>query len=104
MPAWLVKDGASVSEALVALLVGLESEGTAVLVIDRVEQGGDQAAQEALIAHLRRRKNGSRPLRPLTRSFAILDLAFVSPHEAIIFCATNRRPNHVAPYPGSPRS
>ena len=34
--AWLVEDGAAVSEALVALLVGLESEGPAILVVDIV--------------------------------------------------------------------
>ena len=45
--AWLVEDGAAASEALVALLVGLESEGAAVVVVDMVEQGLDQAAQEA---------------------------------------------------------
>jgi hypothetical protein len=45
--AWLVEDGAEVSEALVALLVGLESEGPAILVVDMVEQGLDRAAQEA---------------------------------------------------------
>jgi hypothetical protein len=35
--AWLVEDGATVSEALVALLAGLETEGTAILVIDMLE-------------------------------------------------------------------
>ena len=53
--AWLVEDGGAVSEALVALLAGLESDGPAILVIDMLEQGLDKATQEALIAHLRRR-------------------------------------------------
>ena len=53
--AWLVEDGATVSEALVALLAGLETEGPTILVIDILEQGLDEATQEALIAHLRRR-------------------------------------------------
>jgi DNA-binding transcriptional MerR regulator len=53
--AWLVEHGASTSEAFVALLVGLESEAPAMLVVDMVEQGLDQGTQEALIAHLRRR-------------------------------------------------
>jgi DNA-binding transcriptional MerR regulator len=35
--AWLVEDGATTSAALVALLVGLESEGAAVVVVDMVE-------------------------------------------------------------------
>jgi DNA-binding transcriptional MerR regulator len=47
---WLVDDGATVSDALVALLVALEAEGPAILVVDMVEQRLDQATQEALIA------------------------------------------------------
>jgi DNA-binding transcriptional MerR regulator len=101
--AWLVEDGAVASEALVALLVGLESESAAVVVVDMVEQGLDQAAQEALIAHLRRRGPGARPLFLLTRSCAILDLAAVGAEEAIIFCPANHSPPiSVAPYPGAP--
>ena len=101
--AWLVEDGAAASEALVALLVGLESERTAIVVVDMVEQGLDQAAQEALIAHLRRRGPGARPLFLLTRSCAILDLAAVSAEETIIFCPANHSPpTTVAPYPGVP--
>jgi len=100
--AWLVEDGATASEALVALLVGLESEGAAVVVVDMVEQGLEQAAQEALIAHLRRRGPGARPLFLLTRSCAILDLAAVGAEEAIIFCPANHSPPiSVAPYPGA---
>ena len=53
--AWPVEDGGKVSEALLALLAGLEAEGPAILVIDMLEQGLDKATQEALIAHLRRR-------------------------------------------------
>jgi DNA-binding transcriptional MerR regulator len=101
--AWLVEDGAAASAALVALLVGLESEGAATVVVDMVEQGLDQAAQEALIAHLRRRGPGARPLFLLTRSSAILDLAAVGAEEAIIFCPANHSPpTSVAPYPGAP--
>jgi DNA-binding transcriptional MerR regulator len=100
--AWLVEDGAVVSAALIALLVGLESEGAAIVVVDMVEQGLDQAAQEALIAHLRRRGPGARPLFLLTRSCAILDLAAVGAEEAIIFCPANHSPPiSVAPYPGA---
>jgi hypothetical protein len=101
--AWLVEDGAAVSDALIALLVGLESEGPAILVVDMVEQGLDQAAQEALIAHLRRRGPGGRPLFLMTRSCAILDLAAVGADEAIILCPANHSPpTRVTPYPGAP--
>jgi len=101
--AWLCEDGATVSDALVALLAALEAEGPAALVVDMVEQGLDQAAQEALIAHLRRRGPSGRPLFLLTRSCAILDLAAVGAHEAIILCPANHSPpTLVAPYPGAP--
>jgi DNA-binding transcriptional MerR regulator len=101
--AWLVEDGAAESEALLALLVGLESEGASIVVVDMVEQGLDQAAQEALIAHLRRRGPGGRPLFLLTRSCAILDLAAVGADEAIILCPANHSPpTSVSPYPGAP--
>jgi DNA-binding transcriptional MerR regulator len=101
--AWLVEDGAVVSKPLVALLAGLEAEGPAILVVDMVEQGLDQPTQEALIAHLRRRGAGARPLFLLTRSSAILDLAAVGPDEAIILCPANHSvPTRVAPYPGAP--
>jgi len=100
---WLVEDGAVVSEALIALLAGLEAEGAASIVVDMVEQGLDQATQEALIAHLRRRGPGARPLFLLTRSCAILDLAAVGADEAIILCPANHSaPTRVAPYPGAP--
>ncbi|TAJ37500.1 MAG: MerR family transcriptional regulator [Reyranella sp.] len=100
---WLVEDGAVLSKPLVALLVGLEADGPAILVVDVVEQGLDQATQEALIAHLRRRGPGARPLFLLTRSSAILDLAAVGPDEAILLCPANHSPpTRVAPYPGAP--
>ena len=99
---WLVEEGAVASDALIALLVGLESEGAATVVVDMVEQGLDQPAQQALIAHLRRRGPGARPLFLLTRSSAILDLAAVGAEEAIIFCPANHSPPvSVAPYPGA---
>lgn len=101
--AWLLEDGAAESDALIALLAGLESDGPAILVVDMIEQGLDQAAQEALIAHLRRRGLGGRPIFLTTRSSAILDLAAVGADEAIILCPANHSPpSHVAPYPGSP--
>lgn len=101
--AWLAEDGATVSDALVTLLAGLEAEGPAALVVDMVEQGLDQATQEALIAHLRRRGPEGRPLVLMTRSCAILDLAAVGPDEAILLCPANHTPpSFVAPWPGAP--
>lgn len=101
--AWLVEDGGTVSEALLALLVGLECEGPAILVIDMLEQGLDKTTQEALIAHLRRRASSGRPLFVLTRSSAILDLDAVGADEAIILCPANHSPpTRVAPFHGAP--
>jgi DNA-binding transcriptional MerR regulator len=101
--AWLAEDGATVSAPLIALLAWLEADGPAVLVIDMIEHGLDQASQEALIAHLRCRGSRARPLFMLTRSCAILDLAAAGPDEAIIFCPANHSPPmHVAPHPGAP--
>ena len=102
--AWLLDEGATVSDALIALLVGLESEGADILVVDMIEQGLDHATQEALIAHLRRSIGAARrPLFLLTRSSAILDLAAVGADEAIILCPANHSPpTRVAPYPGAP--
>jgi DNA-binding transcriptional MerR regulator len=99
--AWLVEDGAQTSDALVALLVGLETDGP--LVVDMVEQGLDEATQEAVIAHLRRRAPGAPPLFLMTRSCAILDLAALGPDETVLFCPANHSPPMVvAPYPGAP--
>ncbi len=101
--AWLIEDGATPSPALRALLAGLEAEGPAALVVDMLEQGLDQATQQAVIAHLRRRGPGARPLFVLTRSCAILDLAAIGADEAIILCPANHSPpTRVAPYPGAP--
>ena len=101
--AWLVEDGAKVSDALVALLANIEADGPVMLVIDMLEQGLDEVTQRALIAHLRRRKPDARPLFFLTRSTAILDLDAVGAGEAIILCPANHSPpTRVEPFPGSP--
>ena len=100
--AWLVEDGATASDALAALLAGLAAEGPSALVVDLVEQGLDPATQQALIAHLRRRVPGGRPLFMLTRSCVILELAAVGDDESIILCPANHSPpTLVAPYPGA---
>lgn len=100
---WLIEDGAAESDALIALLIGLEAGAPSALVVDLIEKGLDQASQEALIANLRRRGSGGRPLFLLTRSCAILDLADVGADETIILCPANHTPpTYVAPYPGAP--
>jgi hypothetical protein len=101
---WLVDEGATESGALLTLLVGLETEGPDVLIVDMIEQDLEQSTQEALITYLRQRaKTGGRPLFLLTRSSAILDLAAVGPDEAIILCPANHSPpTRVSPYAGAP--
>ena len=100
--AWLEEDGASPSDALAALLVGLEAEQPGAVVVDMIEHDLDEATQEAVIAHLRRRGADARPAILLTRSCAILDLAAVGLDEAIIYCPANHSPPiRVAPHPGA---
>lgn len=100
---WLMEDGAAPSDELATLLVGLEADGPDALVVDMIEQDLDRPTQEALIAWLRRRGPGARPIFMLTRSRAILDLCAVGPDEAIILCPANHSPPmQVAPYPGAP--
>jgi len=100
---WIIGDGAVVSDALVGLLVELESPAPRILVVDLVEQELDETTQHALISHLRRRGSDARPLFLMTRSCAILDLDAVGPGEAIILCPANHSvPTRVAPYPGAP--
>lgn len=99
----LVKDGATESDSLVALLTALESKGPAALVIDMLEQNLDKGTQEALISYLRHRAPGARPLFFLTRSNAILNLDAIGADEAIILCPANHSPpTRVEPYPGAP--
>lgn len=101
--AWLVEDGGTASDALLVLLVALEADGASALVVDMLEQGLDRATQEALIARLRRRGPGARPLFVLTRSTAILDLDAMGADEQILFCPANHGvPMRVAPFPGTP--
>jgi len=99
---WLLEDGAVASDALTALVAGLETDWPKAVVIDMIEQGLDAASQEAVIAQLRRRGPGARPILAMTRSNAILDLAAVGSDEAILYCPANHSPPMlVAPYPGA---
>jgi DNA-binding transcriptional MerR regulator len=96
--AWLIEDGATESAALLA---GLEAEGPGTLVVDMVEQGLDQATQEAVIAWLRRGHPAVLVL--MTRSRSILDLSAMGAAEEIIFCPANHSPPmRVASCPGAP--
>lgn len=100
---WLVEDGATPSDALLAVVVWLERDGPSALVFDLIEQGLDQPTQEALVALLRHRANPARPLFLMTRSSAFLDLEAVGANEAIILCPANHGPpSLVAPYAGAP--
>jgi DNA-binding transcriptional MerR regulator/aryl carrier-like protein len=99
---WLVEDGATASDALLALVTALEANGPSALIFDLVEQGLDEATQLALVAHLRRRGADATPVVLMTRSNAILDVASVGPDEAILFCPANHSPPvYVAPHPGA---
>ena len=89
---WLLDEGASDSVGLHALVVELEADVTAVLVVDMPEQGLDGATQTAVAVYLRCRKQSARPLFVLTRSSAILDLALVGRDETIIYCPANHSP------------
>ena len=98
----LVDGGAEASDALIALLARLEGEDPAILVVDMIEQGLDAAAQEAMIAYLRGRGPGERPLFLTTRSSVILDLETVGTGEAVLLCPANHGPpTQVHPVPGA---
>jgi len=128
--AWIVEEGGQASPDLYALLMALEVDGTYetgalsrevgagdvngassassahvadVVVVDMVEQGLDQATQEALIRFLRHRAARSpQRLILMTRSVHILDLSAVGPDETLILCPANHEPPFcVAPYPGA---
>jgi hypothetical protein len=101
--AWLLDDGATASDALLALLAAIEAEGPTHVVVDMVEQGLDEKTQEALICYLRRQASRERPLFLMTRSSSILDLAEMGSDEGILFCPANHSPPHyVLPIAGAP--
>jgi DNA-binding transcriptional MerR regulator len=99
----ILESGGTASDALVTLLMALEAQSAADLIIDVPEQGLDAMTQEALMSHLRRRGPDARALFLLTRSNAILDLEGAGPDECIIFCPANHGPPMcVMPHRGAP--
>lgn len=70
----------------------LEADAKGPLVVDLIEQGLDQAAQDALAGRLRSRGAAARPLILMTRSSILLDPTEVGPDEAILFCPANHSP------------
>ena len=101
--AWLLEEGALVSDSLTALVTALEAEGPAFFIIDMIEQGLDKSTQQAVAAWLQCRANHNRPIMMLTRSNIILDMTGLpNGDEAIIFCPANHSPPVcVERYPGS---
>ncbi|MGB3813044.1 MAG: MerR family transcriptional regulator [Shinella sp.] len=98
----LAAQGAGSSPALTALVVAVERSAAAILVVDMVEQGLDQATQQALRRYLRSRPFDDRPLLLLTRSSSILDLADISADESILYCPANHdTPMAVVPRKGA---
>jgi len=101
--AWLMDEGAEVSDALIALLAGLEDDTPALLIVDLIEQDLMAATQEALGTYLRRYGRNPRQLFVMTRSSSILDLNQARPDESIILCPPNHSPPmYVSPYKGAP--
>lgn len=98
----LAAQGAEPSPALTALVAAMERSAAAVLVVDMVEQGLDQATQQVLRHYLRSRPFGDRPLFLLTRSSSILDLADIRVGESILYCPANHDvPMAVVPRKGA---
>ncbi|WLR92325.1 MerR family transcriptional regulator [Shinella zoogloeoides] len=98
----LAAQGADPSPALTALVAAMERSAAAVLVVDMVEQGLDQATQQVLRHYLRLRPFGDRPLFLLTRSSSILDLADIRVGESILYCPANHDvPMAVVPRKGA---
>ena len=99
----LLENGATASSALIAVITALEEDPDAVPVFDLIEDGLDDASQQALIGHLRRRRVSAPPLFLMTRSTAILDLAVCLPGETVLYCPANHSPpSLVPPMAGSP--
>ncbi|MBC9033272.1 MerR family transcriptional regulator [Sphingomonas sp. JC676] len=97
----LEEEGAERTQALLALVVALETERPAILVVDMVEEGLCDTAQRALIARLRVKPGNKRALFLMTRSSSILDLDRVRADEAVFYCPANHSPPFRAHlYPG----
>lgn len=101
--AQLASDGAESSDALRALVLALEADEADILVVDLVEQGLSEAAQRALMLHLRTRPQRKRALFLMTRSSVILDFGQIRSGEAVILCPANHGPPiRAATYVGGP--
>lgn len=101
--AWLIGEGAKPSNALRALLVELEGQSSAGLVVDMLEEGLDAPTQHAVMSYLRLARRNMAPLIFTTRSSAILDLSAIGPDETIIYCPANHSPPLlVDPHPAAP--
>lgn len=99
---WLAGEGATRSDALVALMSDFAGDD-ALTVVDLVEQGLDEPTQDALAGWLRRRPIDAAPLVLMTRSSALLDLEAVGPGETLLLCPANHSPPVVvAPVAGAP--
>lgn len=99
---WLLAEGASDTDALRAVLAGIEAPGEGAIAVDLIEQGLDLATQEALAAWLNRRSATDRPLIAMTRSTAMLDLDAAN-GETVIYCPANHAPPLVIrAYRGAP--
>ncbi|GHA37974.1 hypothetical protein GCM10007989_37350 [Devosia pacifica] len=100
--AWLVREGASASPALGALVAAL-STGASAYVIDYIEAELDSASQTALGLWLRQRGKAAPPIFLTTRSTAILDLEATGRDQCLVYCPANHAPAHVVlPYQGAP--
>lgn len=89
---WLEGEGAKRTAALLALVVALEADGPAILVIDMVEEGLCDATQRALIARLRFKLGQKRALFLMTRSSSILDIELARADESVFYCPANHSP------------
>lgn len=98
---WLAGEGATRSDALIALMADLAG-AEAPLVVDLVEQSLDEPTQTALASWLRARPPASPPLILMTRSTAMLDLEEAGAEEAAIYCPANHSPPMIVrPVPGT---
>jgi hypothetical protein len=103
--AWLADQGSTESDALTALLISLEAEVPAVLVIDMmVKPDLAPSAQDALTDDIRQHaKFGGGSMFLMKGAPAIFDFAAVGPDEANLLCRANdRSPGRAVPSADAP--